>query len=191
MATQSEFQLQTTNTPQDFQQFQSYYCAKHLRVGRRMISAVAYQLLLSIVFVPASLVAFKVLGYMLGVVSVDFGLIGIVLGGALALFVYFKTANRILARFWKVDLGNFTTPTDFVISAEGIRSTSENGESLLRWRAVRDVVGSPVAIYLGLGGATAMVLPRRAFRSEEEASNFLTFAQEQIAANSGPAGAFA
>lgn len=184
---QSEFQLQVTNTPADFHRFQTFYCSKQLKVWARTLSMIGYQLVLAAIFVPAGFWLFTRLGREVNAPFLDFKLIGCVVGALLALTIYFKTANRVLAPFFKVDLGNFTTPTRYSVSEAGVRTESENGEGLLRWRAIRDVVPSAEAIYLAIGGATALVIPTRFFSSTEEVASFVEFARQQVAAARPPA----
>jgi hypothetical protein len=179
MAAQSEFSLQVVNTQEDYQRFQSFYCSRQLWSFKRFGSAIGYQLLLVFTLIPLVAALLAVVQRVTGSTIPAAGVIVPVLGAGLALLIYFKTANRLLGRFWKLDLSNFSRPTSFSFSDEGIRSSSETGESLLKWPAIRDIVTSPHAVYLGLGGGTAIVIPTRFFKSSDEAAAFIAFARER------------
>jgi hypothetical protein len=115
----------------------------------------------------------------------------IVFGLLPLLYIYWKTATWVISKFWQTDLGSFTLPTSIHIGSEGVRTESENGYSFVRWRGVKEIVSSGDTFYLGLGGNAALVIPKRAFYSGEDAANFLSFTKQQIATHQGTPGVFA
>lgn len=180
---QSEFQLQVINTPDDFHRFQRFYCKPRAANGKQAAVAWAYLLLLGAIILPLETVLMVLFERFVFDLPKSVERVWLyVVGGGLLLFTYFMTINALLRRVSKPDLGNFTTPATISISTEGIRTTSEIGEGLIRWRGIRDVVPSNEAIYLGTGGGTALVIPTRFFKSPAEASAFVVFAREQTSA---------
>jgi hypothetical protein len=189
---QTEFQLRVTNTPRDFQRFQTAYQLQRSGGFLRFVAAMVYMLMLAVIFLPASIVAKFLTEKLLVEIPDSMEWLWIIVAGALPMFyIYAKTATWVLSLFWKTDLGSFTLPTSFSIGSEGVRTESETGHSLVRWRGIKEVIAASDTFYLDLGGNAAIVIPKRAFSSADDAADFLSFARQQIAAHEGTPGVFA
>jgi YcxB-like protein len=68
------------------------------------------------------------------------------------------------------------------ITSDGLFCSAELGESTIKWPAYTHVFGTSEHIYLYRGPQRAIIIPRRAFASPEEAEAFLQAAQEWHAA---------
>jgi hypothetical protein len=64
------------------------------------------------------------------------------------------------------------------ISPEAVSRTWETGESLQKWSAFQQIVGTPEFILFYQGQNFAQIIPRRAFASPEAAEAFLQSAQQ-------------
>jgi hypothetical protein len=189
---QTEFQLLVTNTPKDYQRFQTAYIWRRSGGFLKNAAAMIYLFLLGMVILPLSTAGRGLTEDLFGEMPPPLSLLWLaVVGGIPWILIYAKTVGWVLSRFWKSDLGSFTLPTSFSIGPEGVRAESENGHSFFRWRGIKEIVVSGDTFYLGLGGNVALVIPKRAFGSPDEAASFLSFAKHHIAAHEGTSGVFA
>ena len=191
MSAQTEYQLLVANTPEDYGRFQRDYAFRLSGAFWRLAPPIVYLLALFAIFIPLTAgVLLLIERLVLGFELFGGGEIPVLLGLAAAYVVYFKTVRYISSFFWKPDLSSFTVPTTYVVSSEGLRTSSENGESLMRWRAIKEIAVIRDTIYLSLGAGTAIVIPKRSFASPAAAEGMVAFAREQIALHKGTVGVF-
>lgn len=101
-------------------------------------------------------------------------LVGIALGGGLALywwFAYPNTWRRTIQRQSERTIATSTSallgPKRYEIGEDGLRFSSNHGGGYLLWSGIDHLEIGPEAIYIYIAANSAHILPRRAFPSEE------------------------
>jgi len=65
-------------------------------------------------------------------------------------------------------------PHEVSILEEGVRNSSERHESLFRWQTVRSADTTAQHIFIMVDRCAAVIVPRRAFTSDEERERFVS-----------------
>jgi hypothetical protein len=96
----------------------------------------------------------------------------IVLGGLLHAFVVFRilTPGAALASFRKQEIGNSSRVV--TISPDGIIARSEDARTTMPWSFVTRIVVTPERLFLYVTAATAVTIPKSAFKSADDFAVF-------------------
>jgi hypothetical protein len=76
----------------------------------------------------------------------------------------------------------FRSPLELALNSGGIQITGEFNSQFLAWPAISDVVETPAHLFLRIDGASAVVIPKRAFMPVSQVSEFVNAVRDRLAA---------
>jgi len=133
-------------------------------------TAIGWLLAAGLVLDTFSNVTGVLLAWLLGVAAVGLGV------------RYYRFSLRRMARRWCRQTPGMTGEYLVEITPEGLFWSGALGEGTAKWLAFSQVRGTPHALCFCQGQQSAMIIPRRAFASPEEADAFLQAAARWHAA---------
>ena len=110
-------------------------------------------------------------------------LLGAGIGLAAACVMIILVAKWQIRRLAPAEDGFMLGPKQVEICDEGLRQSSRHHESLFRWSLVRGPVLTNDYVFIMLDRATAVIVPRRAFKSEAEGAQFVSEINKRAANN--------
>ncbi len=150
-------EIRFTNTREDFWHYQLY-----ILLRLHLLRVIALFLLI--------IGGFAYLSIFLGF---PFSLLFLVCLLSLIIFRMWRNASNAIQTFKKRGVNSI------MISEQGVRQKNEFGESITSWRAIKSIRADKHNLYfiLEVAGSRAIIIalliPRRAFVSQEEAASFL------------------
>jgi YcxB-like protein len=100
--------------------------------------------------------------------------LGIMIGLAAMSVIVIVVARWQIRRLAPAEDGFVLGPKQVEICDEGIRQNSRHHESLFRWSLVSGAVITSQYVFVMLDRAAAVIVPRRAFKSEAEGAQFIS-----------------
>jgi hypothetical protein len=100
-------------------------------------------------------------------------LLGVAIGLVAACVIIIVVAKRQIRRLSPGEDGFILGPKQVEICDEGVRQSSRHHESIFRWSLIGGAIVTNHYVYIMLDRATAVIVPRRAFKSEAEEAQFV------------------
>jgi len=156
-------EVEAEMTRKDFKEF-NQYVIKHKKIYKR--AKLLYSALLVLLVILLNTNKITDISYMAGQV-------------VLVLLIYFvvilllKPISGLFIKYTPAKGGSVLGKHKFRISDEGLWSSIESGESLLKWKGIQSIETTKKYIFVFVDTHMAHVIPKRCFKSEEESKQFL------------------
>ncbi len=117
------------------------------------------------------------LGLVVGVLSAATGINlhfpSLLIGAFISLAWFVVIARMQVRRMAPYADGFILGPREVRLTDEGLRESSELHDSLFRWMAIHDVKLTDQHVFVMMDRCAAVIVPRRAFRSDDECEEFV------------------
>jgi hypothetical protein len=100
--------------------------------------------------------------------------LGAMIGSAAAMIMVIVIARWQIRRLAPAEDGLILGPKQVEICDDGLRQSSRHHESLFRWSLISGAVITSQYVFVMLDRAAAVIVPRRAFKSEAERAQFVS-----------------